>query len=732
MKYSSFLARLSSSCIVSAVFLTGCSSSVVFPDTASEVSPGAIHGSVFGGHAPIVGAHVYVLEAGQTGYASASKSKLTTGAGTDSVGTYVLTDGSGSFNITGDYTCDATHPVYLAAAGGSTISANITITAASETANGANYTLTFTGANSLAAGQTVTFSGLNGNYTVLNGLTETVTAQTATTFTVAYKGTPNTISGTATGTATPNVNAAIVNMAVLGLCPSTPNLFANTLSYVYMNEVSTVAAAYAFAGFGSGPYAVGASATNLLGIQNAAVNAGQLYDIQGSSQSTVPDGEGHIARSITPALNGIVPESTLDTLGNILAACVDSSGASSATCTSLLTTATANGKTGGTAAPDTATAAFNIAHFPAGSGNTNFVKTLYQLPTGAVPFSPNLGTQPNDFTIGISYPQSLNGYWGEPESIAVDGKGNVWVSNANSQYIVKLLPTGAYSFGAKQAAVPGYLSIDPSNNVWFGSIAGTTITELNNAGSVISGAGYSAGLSTVSSSVTDGAGNAYFITEGGNTASLIELTSGGTAATNSPFSASATCVPNNNGYDHLAIDGSSELWSADEHSGTICRYTTGGATAKGFPINLNSSTVYPEVIGIDASGTAWVTLEGNNTVDMITIQNGNNNPTATTLTSASTGATFNEPFSVAIDGAGNVWITNRNSASIAELNNNGTAISPTKNYQGGGMNDPLNAAIDGSGDVWITNYGGNEVVELVGAATPTATPLSALKLGTTP
>jgi streptogramin lyase len=249
---------------------------------------------------------------------------------------------------------------------------------------------------------------------------------------------------------------------------------------------------------------------------------------------------------------------------------------------------------------------------------------------------------------------------------------------------------------------------------------------------VISGAGYSAGLSTVSSSVTDGAGNAYFITEGGNTASLIELTSGGTAATNSPFSASATCVPNNNGYDHLAIDGSSELWSADEHSGTICRYTTGGATAKGFPINLNSSTVYPEVIGIDASGTAWVTLEGNNTVDMITIQNGNNNPTATTLTSASTGATFNEPFSVAIDGAGNVWITNRNSASIAELNNNGTAISPTKNYQGGGMNDPLNAAIDGSGDVWITNYGGNEVVELVGAATPTATPLSALKLGPTP
>lgn len=732
MKRLSSLSFLFFSCVLSMVFITGCSNSPVFPDTATEVSPGAIHGSVFGGHAPIVGAHVYVLEAGQTGYASAAVSKLNKGAGTDTVGTYVLTDGSGSFNITGDYTCDASHPVYLAAAGGSTISANITITAASETANGANYTITFTGTNSLAVGQTVTFSGLTLKYAVLNGLTETVTAETATTFTVAYKGTPGAISGTATGTATPNVNAAITNMAVLGLCPSTAHLFADSLSFVYMNEVSTVAAVYALGGFGSGPYAIGSSSTNLLGIQNAAVNAGQLYDIQGGNQSTSSNGEGHVARSATPLGNGVVPQSTLDTVADILAACVDSSGATSTTCKSLFTTATADGTTGGTAASDTATAAFNIVHFPAGTGNTTFMKTLYGLPTGVQPFSPALQKQPNDFTVGIAYTQSLNGFLGAPESLAIDGKGNVWISNANSQYIVKLSPTGVLSFESQQAAVPGYLTIDPSNNVWFGSIAGTTITELNNAGTVLSGNGYSSGLSTVSSAVTDSAGNAYFITTGANAASLIELTSQGAAAPGSPFSASATCVPNNNGYEHLAIDGSSSLWSSDEHSGTLCRFTTGGAVAKGFPINLNSTTAYPEAIGIDASGTAWISLEGNNTVEMITIHNGNNNPTATTLTSGTTQATFNQPFSTAVDGAGAVWITNRGSGSIAELTNGGTAISPSTNYQGGGMNDPLNAAIDGSGDVWITNYGGNEIVELVGAATPTATPLSALKLGTTP
>jgi len=110
----------------------------------------------------------------------------------------------------------------------------------------------------------------------------------------------------------------------------------------------------------------------------------------------------------------------------------------------------------------------------------------------------------------------------------------------------------------------------------------------------------------------------------------------------------------------------------------------------------------------------------------VTIHNGNNKVTVNTLTSASTGATFNQPFSATIDGADNIWVTNRGSNTITELNNAGAAISPALNYQSGTgiLNDPLNAAIDGSGNVWITNYTGQEIVELVGAAAPTVTPLS--------
>ena len=86
--------------------LTGCSGLGPIPDTVVPTAAsqaGGFQGSVFGGHAPIVGAHVYVLQAGTSGYASAPTSELTTGDGTDTIGTYVLTNALGAFNITGDY-----------------------------------------------------------------------------------------------------------------------------------------------------------------------------------------------------------------------------------------------------------------------------------------------------------------------------------------------------------------------------------------------------------------------------------------------------------------------------------------------------------------------------------------------------------------------------------------------------------------------------------------------------
>jgi hypothetical protein len=178
-------------------------------------------------------------------------------------------------------------------------------------------------------------------------------------------------------------NAAIGLMASLGACPAS-GTFTSTLPFVFVNEVSTVAAAYAMAGSAadathvsnSGPLSdTGISdATNLVGIATGFANA------------TLPSNP-HIK----------VPQSQINTLANILAACVNSSGPESITCNTLFTHARSGGASG-ELPNDTATAAIYIAHNP----NAN-VSALYELqPRFAPPFKPNLGSVPSDFHITLA------------------------------------------------------------------------------------------------------------------------------------------------------------------------------------------------------------------------------------------------------------------------------------------------------------------------------------------
>ena len=62
------------------------------PLRLTVVAGPAINGSVFGGHAPVEGAHVYLLQPGTTGYGSLATSLLGTGTNT-SPGGYTLTVG---------------------------------------------------------------------------------------------------------------------------------------------------------------------------------------------------------------------------------------------------------------------------------------------------------------------------------------------------------------------------------------------------------------------------------------------------------------------------------------------------------------------------------------------------------------------------------------------------------------------------------------------------------------
>ena len=78
------------------------------------------------------------------------------------------------------------------------------------------------------------------------------------------------------------------------------------MPFLYINEVSTVAAAYAFAGFATDPTHVSSTGTTAAktAVAHAFDFAGTLFDI----------GAASVARATTHSGNGVVPQTLIDTV----------------------------------------------------------------------------------------------------------------------------------------------------------------------------------------------------------------------------------------------------------------------------------------------------------------------------------------------------------------------------------------------------------------------------------
>jgi len=637
------------------VLLTGCSTTFSPPEqTTAQGSVGQLSGVLFGGRQPVSGAHVFLFAAGIGGDAGPGLGDASTNKSTSLLTSFT----TGAYPTTQDLTGSAaTNPTY------------------------GDYYVT--------SGKFGAF-GITGEYSCTAGTQV---------YLLALGGDPGIGSA----------NSAAAFMAVLGNCPSGGSLASQTPT-VYMNEVSTVAAAFAFAGFATDATHVSSNGSTLAqtGIKNAFANASLLYDIGASTNNL----QGATARSTTLS-GGTVPKTLLNSLANVLAACVNSAGPSSSACSGLFANAKSSGSSG-TAPTETATAMINIAHNPAAN-----VSAIFSLGTGTPPYS-GLSSAPSDFSIGITYPGFDN-----PYDVAIDQTGNAWFANTDGGTgqvgsVIELSPLGvATTFTGNGINNPLSIAIDQSGNAWVPSY---DITKI------------SGGVASLITFADDANGGWYVAIDKNNNpwfttytdTKLYNLNQTGGEVTGSPYTYANSATP-----EQIAIDSNGVIWSVYGSSAGLLKLTNPGASAV---LTEYLQSVLPAVransgIAIDSSNTVWAVAQTTGTTDGISnecLAKINSSGAITCYTD-----TAMQGDGVAIDGSGNIWVGNgqvSGGIGAIEFNSAGTLLSPAGGFSGGAQNYPLSIAVDGSGDVWLPGTGpganGATVVELIGIATPVVTPIS--------
>jgi streptogramin lyase len=493
------------------------------------------------------------------------------------------------------------------------------------------------------------------------------------------------------GSAGSGTNSSLALMAALGPCSSL-----TSSTFISINELTTVASVYALAPYMSGYKNVGAASTDTAGLTNAFNTVNSLVNI---ATGTAP-GLG------LPA-TGAVPTTELNTLANILASCVNSSGPGTGTlCTNLITAAT---PTGGTAPSDTVGVALNIATHPGSN-----VSALFNFAAAQPPFGPALTTSPNDWTVAIKYTDpSIT----SPYGLAIDASGNVWVTNETGASVTKLSGIGAVLSGSGYTGGgllgPKGIAIDRTGNVWIANTGGNSVVELGPTGSVLSGSGFtSGGIDAPVAIAVDSKANVYVANFSSNSVTVL-------TSTGSPFAASpltdSGAIASPNG---IAVDKSGYVWVSNSGANNLIFIQPSSGNFY-YSLYTDNAIQGSSGIAVDTNSNKWVAATGINAISLFSGFAGAN------ALSPIRAAGLSLPTGVATDGSNNIWITNGSpTGSLSELSSTGTLLSPTTGL--GSLNTPVSIGVDPSGSIWTANLGDNSVTEFVGVATPATTPLAAV------
>jgi sugar lactone lactonase YvrE len=345
----------------------------------------------------------------------------------------------------------------------------------------------------------------------------------------------------------------------------------------------------------------------------------------------------------------------------------------------------------------------------------------------------------------------------DPEGIAMDASGNLYVADAGYGTIRKITPAGVVTTLAGTAGSYGHadgtgsaasfyfpygMAGDASGNLYVVDVYNNTIRKITPAGVVTTlagtagtsgyadGTGSAASFSYLYGIAVDASDNLYVTDTGNNTIRKITpegvvTTLAGTAGTYGDADGTGSAASFSNP-DGIAADASGNLYVVDTGNNTIRKITpegvvttlagTAGTSGHADGMGAAASFSDPEGIAMDASGNLYVADSENNTIRKITPEGMVSTLAGTAGTSGhadgtGSAASFFHPAGIAVDANGNVYVADTYNNVIRKITPEGvvtTIVGSSDNPTASvgllpaSLYHPMGVMVDSTGNLFIT------------------------------
>ncbi|NEN85356.1 fibronectin type III domain-containing protein, partial [Paenibacillus elgii] len=349
---------------------------------------------------------------------------------------------------------------------------------------------------------------------------------------------------------------------------------------------------------------------------------------------------------------------------------------------------------------------------------------------------------------------SVLGEFNNPKGVAVDGSGNVYVADSNNERVQRLDISsnswsewiyigGVVGKGLGEFKYPNGVAVDSGGNVYVADFGNHRIQKLEVATGAWSEWKKSSGREGSALGEFDGPtdvavdsrGNVYVSDFYNHRVQKLTVATGVWSEWKKSGGGSGSGLGQFNYPSGLAADSDGNVYVADSNNNRIQKLTAATGVWSEWKRSDGKSGSglgefdYPTDVAVDRSGNVYVADMNNHRIQKLTVTTGMWSEWKKSGGGAGNGlGEFDEPYHLAVNGDGNVYVSDSNNHRIQKLTATTGKWSEWKRRgggAGGGLGEfysPLGVAVDSSGNVYVADSSNHRVQKLEGENTPPDAP----------